>query len=165
MEKYKNYLASKFGAWQIVIAILVALCMLVWICVDMCTPVYSTELESHFQQLEMVKQNTADMYKLKNATIDIDDSGMTLTLKGKTNALKASFDADYNYINAEVVDNRIGANLIVSIVLIFIAFAYGYLLSYALLLVLYIPIGVYHVVKDMKNKFVSDKNKQKRKNT
>lgn len=160
MEKYKNYLENKYKVWQIVMSILAAVAMLIFICVEMCVPIDSPELEAHFEQLEMLKQDTANISELENATIDINADGMTVTIKGKTNDLKAVFDTEHNYVNAEIVDNRVGSNLLISIFAIIIAFGYGYILSFAVLTILYIPVGIYYVVRYLKNKIKYRKKKQ-----
>lgn len=161
MQKYKNYLENKFDKWQIVIAVLCAVAMAGLIIVEMAMPVDSKELENHYATLEVIKQDITKICELENAEINIEPDGVTITLKGKSHNLNASFDDNNNYLNATIVDNRIGANVVVSILLV-IAFAgIGYMLSCAILILLLIPVLVHAVIMYVKKKKTIS-NKQKK---
>ncbi len=161
MEKYTNYLENKFDVWQTVIAMLCALAMLIFIIVEMTVPVDSTELEHHYEQLETVKQDISGVYKLQNADIATRADGITVTLRGDKHSLKAFFDENNNYVNATIVDNRLGSNIIVSIFVAVATFGFGYLLSYVVLLVLYIPVLVYALVMYIKRRKACSKKQKK----
>ena len=152
MEKYKNYLANKFEIWQIVIAVLCALAMAVAIIVEMAMPIDSKELENHYATLEVIKQDITKICELENAEINIESDEMTITLKGKSHNLKASFDGSNNYMSATIVDNRIGSSLLVSLVLVVAFGGMGYILSYVLLILLLIPLLVHAIIVYAKKK-------------
>lgn len=152
MEKYKNYLETKFDTWQIVIAALCALAMIVLIIVEMAVPIDSKELETHYATLEVIKQDITKICELENADINISPNGMTITLKGRSHNLRACFDSNNNYLTATVVDNRIGSNIFVSILLVIAIGGCGYMLSYVLLIVLFIPVFLHAVIVYVKKK-------------
>lgn len=155
MEKYKNYLENKFEMWQVIIALLCAAFVLVAIVVQMLTPVNFNELESHYTQLESIKQDITNMHKLKDADISIDEDGMTIKFNGKYHHLKAYFDENKNYINATVEDNRIGSNIFVTILVILFVGCFAYMATYLLLLALYIPILIHKIVEFVKKKWIT----------
>ena len=157
MEKYQNYLENKFDKLQVIIAVLCALIVFVVIIVEMAAPVDSTELEYHYNQLETVKQDVTNIYKLQNADITTSEEGITVTLKGKTHNLKAFFDAENNYVNATIVDNRISSNIILSLFIVIAAFGFGYLLSYVVLYALYMPVIAYDIIIEFKKRYRSKK--------
>lgn len=157
MKKYQNYIENKFDNWQVVIALLCALIMIVAIVVEMAVPVDSTELEYHYEQLELVKQDVGNIYKLQNADIITREEGITVTLKGETHNLKAVFDENNNYVNATIVDNRLGSNIILSLFIVIATFGFGYLISYVVLLILYIPVLAYAIIVEFKKKWYTKK--------
>jgi len=161
MEKYKNYLESKFSIWQTIISILCAVIMLIAIIAEGDTAVDFSELECHYTQLETIRQDITNIYKLQNADINISATGMTVTLRGQKHNLKAFFDENNNYIKAIIIDNRISSNMILSLVVIVIAWGFGILLSYSVLLVFYIPVFIYWIVGYIKKKYRLKKDKKK----
>lgn len=152
MDKYKNFLENKFETVSKVMAVLFAVVVLFAIMFEMAMPVDSVELENHYSQLEMVKQDITSICELENADISIDADGMEIAIKGKSHSLKAFFDEQNNYINAVIEDNRVGSSIILSIFVVIAAFGYGYLLSYALLALLCIPLLIHAFIMKLKKK-------------
>ena len=161
MEKYKDYLENKYHIWQIVIALLCAVVALVAIVVEMSIPVDSKEIESHYAQLELIKQDITKICELENADVKITSEGMTITLKGKKHNFKAYFDENSNHLNTVLEDNRAGSDLFLSIFLVFIGFVLGLTLTYALLALLYIPVVIHAIIIWAKRKKITRQNKSK----
>ena len=161
MKKYVEYLDKKFETWSSVIAILCAVLMIIALVIEMSAPVDAGEIEHHYSQLEMIKQDSANLCKLENADITIKEDGMTVRLKGKQHHLKAFFDENGNYSNATIVDNRVGSNILASGFVVLGAFGLGMLLSYALLCILIIPALVYGLFMQIKHKWQTRKRKTK----
>lgn len=161
MKKYISFLESKFDIVSKIIAILCAVVMLVAIVVEMNAPIDATELENHYGQLEMIKQDVTSISRLENAQITLDSDGMVVQLTGNQHHLKAFFDENKNFLNAVVVDNRIGSSIIVSVLVVLAAFGWGWLASYALLAVLCIPILVYSCCVRIGKAFAPKSKKQK----
>lgn len=157
MEKYRNYLENKFDGWHVVISVLCALIVFILIIAEMSAPVDSAELEYHYEQLETVKQDVTNIYKLQNADITTSEEGITITLKGKTHNLKAVFDENNNYVNATIVDNRIGSDIILSLFIVIATFGFGYFVSYVVLLALYVPVIVYDIILEFNKRYRSKK--------
>lgn len=157
MEKYEKFLRDKFDVITWVVAILCAVVMFFAITIEMDTPVDAKELEYHYNQLEMVKQDITSVSNLKDADITIDESGMTVTFNGKYHHLKACFDENKNYVNAKVIDNRVGSSIIVSLFLVIAAFGMGCFVGWTVLLLLYIPVAVHALVLYVKKKVKTKK--------
>jgi len=161
MKKYQKFLTDSFGFWKKFVAILSALLMLFFIAIEMDAPIDATELGQHYSQLEMVKQDVANIYKLTNATITIKEQTTTIILDGSTHDLKAVFDTNGNCIEAKVIDNRVGANFDISIFAILFAVAAGYILMTGVEVLLYIPLIIYAAIQKIKSKRIARKNKPK----
>ena len=159
MEKYKNYLENKFEKWQIFIAIICAVVVLVAIFVEMAAPVDSNELANHYAQLETIKLDVTNICQLKDADISIEEDGMTVKLNGKYHHLKAYFDENKHYIKSTVEDNRLGSNIIISILAVLVAGWFAYIASYSLWAVLWIPFLVYKLIEHVKEKYHNKKAK------
>ena len=82
---------------------------------------------------------------------------MDIMFFGKYHHLNAFFDENNNYVESKVVDNRIGSNLIASVLIILVAFGLGCFLSYVILLLLYIPVLVCAIVAYIKKKRLNKK--------
>lgn len=157
MEKYKKILEDKFDAFSAIISILCAIIMLCAIVIEMEMPIDAKELEHHYSQLETIKQDASSIYELENVDITIDKNSMSVMLKGKYHNLNAFFDENNNYINATIIDNRVGSNLVISILIIVLAFGLGYILSYFILAILCIPILIHALIMFAKKKWYHKK--------
>ena len=160
MEKYKNFLEKHFDVIAGIVAVLCAVIMFFAIIIEMDTPVDAKELEYHYSQLEAVKQDIASIAKLEDADITMDENGMTVTFNGKYHNLQAYFDENKDYINAKIIDNRIGSNIILSLFLVVAAFGLGYFVGWTLLVVLLIPVlvyAIYSIIVDFKKKYHAKK--------
>ena len=161
MKKYKNFLETKHGIMQVITAVLFAVLMLVIINIEMDTPIDSKELEYHYSQLEMIKQDISSIYQLENAEISIHEHGMDVTLKGKHHNLNAFFDENNSYLNATFVDTRLGADITESILVVILAGVLGWIVFYLVLIVLYIPVIIHAIIALIIKKHHAKKEKQK----
>lgn len=159
MKKYKDFLETKSDIISIVMVVLFAIAMFFAINIEMKKPVDAKELEHQYSQLEMIKQDVSNIYQLENAEICIDDQGIDITLKGKYHNLNASFDENNNYINATVADSRIGSNITDSIFAIILAGVLGYIASFVVLVLLYIPVIIHGIFAWITKKRHLKKNK------
>lgn len=161
MKKYKDYLENKFEKWQVVITVLCALAMLIAIFVEMSIPVDSKEIEGHYTRLETIRQDITNICEIENGSINIDSNGMTITLKGKYHNMMAYFDENKNYTNAIIEDNRLGSNIFLSIICVLFSGSIGFMLSYVILILLYIPVLVNALVLHIKRKHALRKTNKK----
>ncbi len=161
MEKYKNYLGEKGHDWLIAIGLCCALLALLFVIVDMQVPIDAAELQKHYEQLEMVKEDTSSIYLLEDATIKLEDSGMTVEIKGERHILEAFFDENNEFINAIIRDNRIGSSITFTLIFVLFGFSIGYMSSCILLLILLTPVMVYELIKYIKKKITSKKDNKK----
>lgn len=153
MMRYKKFLEKYFVWIQLVIALAICLGFLAYMINVAKRPLSSTQLETHEQHLQMLKEDIGNISKIENSKLEVTNEQITVKINEPDCTLKAIFDTDGNYLTSEIIDTRLGGNAGDCFMLTLMIFVFTFVISFVVKGVLYIPVLVFTLLQKRKKDY------------